>query len=68
MKQDGCYEAHSLNEDGTLRYNCREDKRYAALWKSPKNSKEYNEALSLYISAAKQFVAEGAKNDDGSLF
>ena len=53
MKQDGCYEAHSLNEDGTLRYNCREDKRYSALWKSPKNSKEYNEALSLYISAAK---------------
>lgn len=68
MKADGCYEAHSLNPDGTLNYDCKKDKRYAALWTHPKGSKEYNEALSKYIPVAQQFVAEGAKNPDGSLF
>ena len=28
MKSDGCYEAHSMNEDGTLKYDCGLDKRY----------------------------------------
>ena len=69
MKADGCYEALSLNEDGTLKYKCSKDKRYKALWDgTPKNSKEYREALARYIPVAKQFVAEGAKNDDGTLF
>ena len=68
MKADGCYEAHSLNDDGTLKYECKKDKRYAALWTHPKGSKEYNAALSKYIPAAQQFVKEGAKNSDGSLF
>jgi hypothetical protein len=52
MKADGCYEAHSLNSDGTLNYDCKKDKRYAALWTHPKGSKEYNEALSKYIPVA----------------
>lgn len=68
MKADGCYEAHSLDADGNLVYKCRDDKRYAALWKSPRGSKEYNEALARYIPVAKQFMNEGAKNADGSLF
>lgn len=69
MKSDGCYEAHSLNEDGTLKYDCGLDKRYKALWDgTPKDSKEYKEALARYIPVAKQFMAEGAKNDDGTLF
>lgn len=68
MKADGCYEAHSLNEDGTLKYDCKKDKRYAAIWTHLKGSKEYNEALSKYIPTAQQFVKEGAKNLDGSLF
>ena len=68
MKADGCYEAHSLDKSGNLVYKCSDDKRYAALWKSPKGSAEYNEALARYIPVAQQFVAEGAKNADGSLF
>ena len=68
MKADGCYEAHSLNEDGTLKYDCKLDKRYAAIWKSPKGSKEYNEAMGRYMAVAKQFVQEGARNSDGTLF
>lgn len=68
MKADGCYEAHSLNDDGTLKYDCKLDKRYAALWKHPRGSKEYNEALSRYIPVARQFVKEGVKNPDGTLF
>jgi hypothetical protein len=54
MKSDGCYEAHSLNEDGTLKYDCGLDKRYKALWDgTPKDSKEYKEALARYIPVAK---------------
>lgn len=68
MKADGCYEAHSLNEDGTLKYDCKLDKRYEAIWKSPKGSKEYNEAMGRYMAVAKQFVQEGARNPDGTLF
>lgn len=69
MKADGCYEAHSLDADGNLKYDCTKDKRYKALWDgSSKNSKEYKEALARYIPVAQQFVKEGAKNSDGSLF
>ena len=69
MKADGCYEAHSLNDDGTLKYDCKKDTRYKALWDgTPKDSEAYREALARYIPVARQFVAEGAKNSDGSLF
>ena len=69
MKADGCYEAHSLNDDGTLKYDCKKDKRYKALWDgTPKDSKEYKDALSRYITVARQFIAEGTKNEDGTLF
>jgi hypothetical protein len=69
MKADGCYEAHSVDKDGNLVYDCTKDKRYKALWDgTPKNSKEYKEALSRYIAVAQQFVREGAKNADGTLF
>ena len=68
MKADGCYEAHSLDKDGTLKYDCKKDKRYAALWTHPKDSKEYKEALARYIPVAQQFIKEGTKNPDGSLF
>lgn len=69
MKADGCYEAHSLDKDGNLVYDCTKDKRYKALWDgSSKNSKEYKEALSRYIPVAQQFVKEGAKTSNGDLF
>jgi hypothetical protein len=68
MKADGCYDAHSLDANGNLIYDCKLDKRYAALWNSPKGSKEYNEALARYIPVARQFAAERTKNPDGSLF
>lgn len=69
MKADGCYEAHSVDSEGNLRYDCTKDVRYKALWDgSPKNSKEYKEALARYIPVAQQFVKEGAKDKDGNLF
>ena len=69
MKADGCYEAHSLDSDGNLKYTCELDKRYKALWDgTPKNSNEYKQALARYKEVAEQFVREGAKNPDGTLF
>lgn len=69
MKADGCYEAVSLDANGNLKYDCTKDARYKALWDgSPKTSDAYKKALSRYISVAQQFVSEGAKNPDGTLF
>lgn len=69
MKADGCYEAHSIDKDGNLIYDCKKDKRYKALWDGTSHdSPEFKKALSRYISVGQQFVREGAKNSDGILF
>lgn len=68
MMADGCWDAIIQNEDGTVHYDCKKDKRYAAIWNAPQDSDEYKQALSRYIVAAKQFVKEGARNEDGTLF
>lgn len=65
---DGCWDAIIQNEDGTVHYDCKKDKRYAAIWNAPEDSDEYKQALSRYVIAAKQFVKEGARNEDGTLF
>lgn len=51
MKADGCYEAHSIDKDGNLIYECKKDKRYKALWDGTSHdSPEFKKALSRYIS------------------
>ena len=52
MRNDGSFEAH-YKEDGILKYDYKKDKRYAAMFTSPEGSKEYNEAYSRYLVAAK---------------
>lgn len=67
MRNDGSFEAH-YKEDGMLKYDYKKDKRYEAMFNSPKGSKEYNEAYSRYLTAAKQFKEEGVLNEDGTEF
>ena len=67
MRNDGSFEAHS-KMDGRLVYDYKKDKRYAAMFNSPVGSKEYNEAYSRYLTAAKQFKEEGVLKDDGTEF
>jgi hypothetical protein len=67
MRNDGSFEAH-YKEDGMLKYDYKKDKRYEAMFNSPEGSKEYNEAYSRYLTAAKQFKEEGVLNENGTEF
>jgi len=37
MRKDGCFEAHSVNEDGELVYNWEKDKRFDRYAKGDKS-------------------------------
>ena len=52
MRKDGSLEAH-VKKDGVLVYDYKKDKRYEAMFTYSKGSKEYNEAYSRYLVAAK---------------
>ena len=68
MLADGSYEAHSVDKLGNLVYDMKKDKRFEALFNSPKGSAEYNKAKALYLTIAQQLVREGARNPDGSKY
>lgn len=69
MINEGAYEAHSINKDGILEYDCTKDKRYKAFFDDDRsNMEEYNKAKMYYIAAAKQFEKENALNADGTPF
>lgn len=68
MLSDGSYKAHSVDSNGNLIYDIKQDQRFEALFNKPKDSVEYNKALALYLAIAKQLVKEGALNNDGTLF
>ena len=61
MIHDGCWEAHSHNEDGVLVYDFSKDERFNLLNNSNSsiNSEEYKSQLDLYLSMADQFRMEG---------
>lgn len=63
MMEDGCWEAHSLDENGNLVYDFKKDKRFSELNKHGLNSnytgKEYLEQKALYLAMAEQFAKEG---------
>lgn len=67
MLGDGCLEAHTI-KDGKLIYNQKLDKRFEAFANGRKSDPEYNKQKALYYAVAQQFVAEHAKNPDGSDF
>lgn len=74
MQGDGCLEAHSLDADGRLVYDWTKDKRFSKFAEAVRNGNinsrdpEVAKQKSLYYTVAQQFVAEHAKNSDGSIF
>lgn len=71
MLEDGSFYAHSLNKDGELVYNWKEDKRFEKFAANPNlktNDPEYNKQKSLYYTVANQFVVEHTKNANGTPF
>lgn len=61
MLHDGCWDAHSQDENGMLVYDFTKDKRFNLL-NNPGvniNSEEYKSQLDLYLSMVDQFRVEG---------
>jgi len=53
MMEDGSYEAHSINENNELVYDCKKDKRFKALWDgTAKTDPEYIKAQERYYALA----------------
>jgi len=56
MMEDGCFEAHSLDENGMLKYDFKKDKRFSELVKHGLNSnyrgEKYLEQKALYLAMA----------------
>lgn len=67
MMGDGCLKAHSI-ENGKLVYDWKLDKRFEAFANNRVSDPKYREQQSLYYTIAQQFVREGVKNPDGTLF
>lgn len=61
MLNDGSWDAHSATDDGELIYDFNKDKRFNLLndKTANKNSKEYKDQLSLYLTMAEQLRLEG---------
>lgn len=67
MRGDGCFKAHKV-KDGKLVYDWTEDDRFSEFAKGNTQHPKYKEQKALYIAMARQFMAEHAKNDDGTDF
>lgn len=65
MIEDGCWEAHSLDEKGNLVYDFTKDKRFSKLNKLGLNSnsqdKEYLQQKGLYYAMVDEFEKDGYK-------
>lgn len=67
MLGDGCLDAHSI-KDGKLVYDWKLDKRFEAYANGRTSDLNYNKQKALYNAISQQFIAEHAKNPDGSDF
>lgn len=66
MKGDGSFDAHSLDENGILKYDFTKDKRFEHLVNNDTSNENYLKEKSLYITMIDYFKQEGFKNADGS--
>lgn len=68
MMGDGSWEAHSVDENGTLQYDIKKDARFKHLVKGDKSSPEYLKELSLYQKMIEDLNREGFRKADGSKY
>lgn len=66
MKSDGCFDAHSLDENGVLKYDFKKDGRFQHLINNDTSAPEYLKEKSLYLAMMDDFKRAGFKNPDGS--
>lgn len=70
MLHDGTWDAYSVDSEGNLKYDWKQDKRFAAFAVDPKGinkTPEWKTAQGRYIAAMRQFVKEGVRNGEGEL-
>lgn len=68
MRADGCWDAHSLSEEGLLQYDWTKDQRFDLFAKYKNNPQglsgtqleKYNQQKGLYVTMAQQFMKENA--------
>lgn len=70
MIEDGCFDAHSVDENGNLKYDIKKDKRFSKLVQLGLNSnstdKEYLQQRALYRAMLNDFIKDGYKKEDGT--
>lgn len=66
MMGDGCWDAHSLNEQGELVYNFKNDKRFEAYINNDTSNPKYLEQKTLYLKNIEEWNAQGYTKPDGS--
>lgn len=67
MKGDGCFDAHSIDENGKLVYDFKKDKRFQHLVNNETTHPDYLKEKSLYCTMIDDFNTAGFRNADGSL-
>ena len=65
MMGDGCWEAHSLNEDGQLVYDFKKDKRFEQYLAGNISHKDYLAQKSLYEKMIEEFNKAGYTKENG---
>lgn len=68
MMGDGCWEAHSLDENGFVKYDFNKDSRFAIYLSGDTSNKEYLDQKSNYIARIEELNKAGIKKDDGSSY
>lgn len=73
MMGDGCWEAHSLDENGVLKYDWTKDKRFDVYAKSLKDPSlqsdpKYFEQRALYMFHIEELNRLGFKKEDGTVY
>lgn len=68
MMGDGCWEAHSLDENGFVKYDFSKDNRFTIYLSGDTSNKEYLDQKSNYIARIEELNKAGIKKEDGSSY
>lgn len=66
MMGDGCWEAHSLDENGFLKYDFKKDKRFKAYTENDTKNPDYLAQKTEYETRIAELIKAGIKKADGT--
>ena len=68
MMGDGCWEAHSLDDDGFVKYDFKKDSRFSIYLSGKTDDKQYLDQKTNYLMRIAELNRVGFKKEDGSSF